>query len=330
MTTPTPITDRLALVLDFARGSYAEHFHGNPAAMMERPLLALNVLREHRVRDDVILGAAVLHYLLSEGIIDRSTMVAAVGEEMTSLAVLVAALDGRTWASQSVRVRGAAQGLRYIALADRIVELEALPDGAWQDQPRLATQARRFMKALGWGIPVSLEFRFRWAVDRMAGKTEGTGNPSQPSNSQLPAIPASRSPEDAMPLIQGPYQEIGRLVRQKRREKGLSRRQLVWWIMESPTLEVTVFGASLMIRELEDQGLVMNPDVLLRILHVVGIPLEEVADLLAQARAASAAAFTEDLKRSAKVLARDQGRDGHEVLAGLVKIVETQNGRPMA
>lgn len=75
----------------------------------------------------------------------------------------------------------------------------------------------------------------------------------------------------------GPYLAIGRTVRQARKRQGMTRRQLVWWIREDRTLEVTATAAALMVRELEGQGEVMNHAVLRRILHVVGISQETVA-----------------------------------------------------
>jgi hypothetical protein len=127
----------------------------------------------------------------------------------------------------------------------------------------------------------------------------------------------------------GPYYQIGQIVRKARKAKRMTRRQLVQWICMVPTLDMTQASASFMVRELEDLGLVMNTDVLRRILHVLDIDHADVADLLAQAKADSAAAFAADMKRFARSMAKDQGREEGEVLAGLVKVVETQSGRPM-
>ena len=127
----------------------------------------------------------------------------------------------------------------------------------------------------------------------------------------------------------GPYFAIGQLVRQARKLRGVTRRQLVRWIREHPTLEVTTAGAEIMVKELEDLGLVMNTDVLKYILQVVGIAQADVADLLAQAKAASAAEFAEDMKRAAKVIAKDQQRPEGEVLAAMAKLTDLYRHRPM-
>ena len=128
----------------------------------------------------------------------------------------------------------------------------------------------------------------------------------------------------------GPYAEIGKLVKQARKRLGMTRRKLGWWIRQQPALGVTAVGAAFMVRELEDQGEVMNIAVLYRILEVLDIDEADVADLLAQAKAASAAVFTEDLRRAAKVIAKDQGRSEGEVQTGLAKLAENMNRRPMA
>lgn len=109
----------------------------------------------------------------------------------------------------------------------------------------------------------------------------------------------------------------------------MTRRQLVHWIREHPTLEVTTRGAEIMVREPEDQGEVMNTDVLKHIFTVVGIAQADVADLLTQAKATSAAEFAEDLKRTAKVIARDQQRPEADVLAGEAKLADLNHHRPM-
>ena len=128
----------------------------------------------------------------------------------------------------------------------------------------------------------------------------------------------------------GPFIAIGRLVRQARQRKGWSRRKLIAWILMSPTIDATWVSAGFDVRELEDLGIVMNHEVLRRILDLLEIPEAEVADQMMEARAASAAAFAQDLKRLATTMAADQQRPEREVLTGLVKLVESQRGRPMA
>lgn len=129
--------------------------------------------------------------------------------------------------------------------------------------------------------------------------------------------------------MNGPYYAIGKLVRAARKQKGMTRRQLVRWVRERQTLEVTTRGAETMVRELEDLGMVMKEDVLLWIFQVVGIVQANVADLLAKARASSAVDFVDDMKRASKVIARDQRRPETEVLAGVTKVAGLNCYRPM-
>lgn len=70
----------------------------------------------------------------------------------------------------------------------------------------------------------------------------------------------------------GPYAALGRIVRQARLDRGMSRAQLVKVIMVHQTLDVTRTGASFMVRELEDDGIVMNTDVIKRITTILGVP----------------------------------------------------------
>ncbi len=130
-------------------------------------------------------------------------------------------------------------------------------------------------------------------------------------------------------ITPGPYLALGKVVRQARLDQGYCRRWLVRRIVDCWRLEVTTAGATIMVRELEVDGLAMNDAVVEHIIAVLGIPTSDVADLLALARAESAAEFAAELKSFAKTMAKDQGRPEREILTGLAHLVETQQGRPL-
>lgn len=170
MTYPVPIAIQVATANDFARACCARSQAGDPAPAMERPLLVQTLLREHRIREDVILGAAVLHRLLGQGLAERSVMADLLGTQMTDLAVQVAGLTGRTWGSQAVRVRKLDMPVRKILAAELIIELESMPAGAWCEQRGLATQARRLGRALcPFVMPISISMRLMWGIERLVG-----------------------------------------------------------------------------------------------------------------------------------------------------------------
>jgi hypothetical protein len=128
-------------------------------------------------------------------------------------------------------------------------------------------------------------------------------------------------------IVPGSFLALGKLVRKSRLDQGYSRRWLVRRIVERRTLEVTTHGAMFMIRELEVDGLAMNVAVVERIIDVLGIT--DSADLFAQAKAAAAAEFTAQLKGFSRRMAIDRDCPEQEVFDGLVRVVETQHGRPL-
>lgn len=73
------------------------------------------------------------------------------------------------------------------------------------------------------------------------------------------------------PGTNGLYAELGRRIRQARRDQRMTRKQLVNLVLIHQTLGVTRAGVSLMLSEVEHDGLVMNADVVKRITSILGI-----------------------------------------------------------
>jgi ribosome-binding protein aMBF1 (putative translation factor) len=69
----------------------------------------------------------------------------------------------------------------------------------------------------------------------------------------------------------GPYTDLGQRARQARIALGWSRDKLARMIVERRTLDVTLTGARIMVRELENEGLAMNADVLRYLVALLAI-----------------------------------------------------------
>jgi hypothetical protein len=133
-----------------------------------------------------------------------------------------------------------------------------------------------------------------------------------------------------MTANKGPYAKVGKLVRKAREKKGWDRDDLIGLILCFETLDADEISAEMDICELEDDGTVLNTDVLKRILWLLDLTTPKVAKLMKEAEAAADAAFAEDLKRFAQVLAKDQNRSVEEVEAKLGHMAQVYQGRPMA